>query len=84
MSIRRTRQDKIEAQLKRNELTYTLSTETPAQASSTPTAHTSTQAKQHLFGYPVNLIYRDLVKTILVTVIILICFGVIYWQLNVG
>lgn len=55
---------------------HAVPSQTPVQAS-----HNLAQAMQSVFGYPVNLIYRDLLKTVLLTaLIIVIIVGIALWR----
>lgn len=84
MARNRTRLAKIKAAARRQSsgpvvvsaADHSVSTENPAQAS-----HNLTQAMQSVFGYPVNLIYRDLLKTVVLTAIIIaIIVAIAVWR----
>lgn len=86
--VRRTKQQKIRAQERRQQLTYSLPStkhkvsdsaisQVQSVASSTPRFKA-----EDLFGYDTKYIYQDLRKTLIVTVLILVCLAGIFFYLR--
>ncbi len=69
MAIRRTLKQKIKTQERRELLTYEFSPTEPVMPvkSSVPTQ--AKRVESDLFGYPVRLIYQDMIKTVVVAVL---------------
>jgi predicted phage tail protein len=75
MAIRRTLKQKLKTQERRSEITYQFDAAgvVPEQLTSTKGAKTSrVEPTPDLFGYPVTLIYGDMLKTVVVALIIVV------------
>ncbi len=79
MAQHRTKHDKIAAQLKRETVTYTFESNKPVKKSPTDSTVSTERTRQemHVFGYDVSLVYRDLLRTVMVSVFILIVLAIV-------
>lgn len=76
-TVRRTKAQKVKAQIKHSNagMTYSFSTpssrtsDTPSGAKLSQTARATTVSMADLFSYDINLIYRDLFKTVVLTIL---------------
>lgn len=84
MAIRRTLQDKKTAQLKRETHTYTYANRPISNVTPVALKHQPDALQHSLFGYPVTLIYSDLVRSLVVTAIIVLCLAGLYLKLSGG
>ncbi len=73
----RTKEQKMHAQEKRKQL-YSYQFRSENQQQSVLATNARTSAMDNLFAYDTNLIYKDLQKTILITLLIIGCLVAIY------
>ena len=80
MSIRRTRQQKISAGMRREEVSYSFSAHTEAKVAAEKLPRSTSAAD--IFGYPVRLIYQDLFKSVVIMLLVMAALVSTYFTLR--